>query len=165
MHPHAFWFLRSQIIDRGLRDCDRVLDLGGRDVNGTVHSMFNKVRTVDIRPGEGVDIVADAADWVPDDQYEVVLCTEVLEHTPTWQRIIRTAQAALEPGGTLLCTCASRSRPPHSAIDGGPLREGEWYRNVSPAELYGELRNWSDCEVIAADGVFGDDDLYAWAVK
>jgi cyclopropane fatty-acyl-phospholipid synthase-like methyltransferase len=165
MHDAALAFLTEQIQLHGLEDCERVLDLGGRDVNGTVHSQFNKVRVLDIREGEGVDIVADAATWEPDDAYQVVLCTEVLEHTGSWRSIIATAYEALEPGGILLCTCASRSRPPHSAIDGGPLRQGEWYQNVSPGELYRELKNWSECDVIAADGVFGDDDLYGWAIK
>lgn len=165
MHDAALAWLTDQIALHDLGGCARVLDLGGRDVNGTVHSQFNKVRTLDILEGEGVDIVADAATWEPDDSYQVVLCTEVFEHTGSWRRIIGTAYAALEPGGMLLCTCASRSRPPHSAVDGGALRPGEWYQNVSPGELYRELRNWSECDVIAADGHFGDDDCYSWAIK
>ncbi len=65
----------------------------------------------------------------------------------------------------LLATCASRQRPPHSALDGGPLRRGEWYQNVSPIEMDRALAHWAERDVIAADGVFGDDDLYCWAVR
>ena len=41
------------------------LDIGGRDVNGTARDWFANTywRGLDIRPGPGVDIVADATTW------------------------------------------------------------------------------------------------------
>jgi len=165
MHNQAHGWLSAAVQQMSLSG-GAVVDLGGRDVNGTVHGLFGSPPfVVDIRPGVGVDVVADAADWVPTREFDVVLCTEVFEHTPRWPEIISTAYDALVPGGVLLATCASRSRPPHSAIDGGPLRRGEYYRNVSPAELATALCQFSQYAVFAVDGHFGDDDLYCWAQR
>jgi hypothetical protein len=36
----------------------------------------------------------------------------------------------------LILTCAGPGRPPHSGVDGGPLRPGEHYANPDPADLY-----------------------------
>ncbi len=115
-----------------------VLDIGGRDVNGTVRPLFpgaEVYRSVDIAPGAGVDIVADAADWMPDQQYDTVVCTEVFEHTPRWPEICATAYLALVPGGLFVATMAGPGRAAHSAVDGGPIRAGEYYGNVGPDEL------------------------------
>ncbi len=116
-----------------------MLDLGGRNVNGSVRPLFpaaDPYRTVDIASGDGVDIVADAAEWTPDRVYEVVVCTEVFEHTPRWPEICGTACRALVPGGLFIATMAGPGRPKHSAVDGGPLRAGEYYENVDPKQLY-----------------------------
>ena len=34
---------------------------------------------------------------------------------------------------------ATEPRAPHSAVDGGPLRHGEYYRNVEPDVLRAQL--------------------------
>jgi hypothetical protein len=116
-----------------------VLDIGGRNINGTPRPLFPNaaVYTVlDIAPGDGVDIVADAAEWSPDRRYDVVVCCEVFEHTNVWPAILRTAYKALDDGGVLIATMAGPGRAPHSAVDGGPhLYDGEHYGNVEPADL------------------------------
>lgn len=167
MHDAAATFVGEAIDSFGLRDAPAVLDLGGRvGPTGSIHNFFSaKVRVVDISPGFGVDIIADAATWTPDAEYDVVLCTEVLEHAEDWADIVGTAAKALRPGGMFLATMASRDRPPHSALTGGPLEPGEYYHNISPAELAGALGMFSTFAVYAADGHFGNDDLYCWAVR
>lgn len=116
-----------------------VLDIGGRNINGSVRDLFPHATTymaVDIRPGVGVDVVADAATWEPDRTYDVVVCTEVFEHTASWPAICGTAYRALRPGGQLILTMAGPGRALHSAIDGGwQLHPGEYYGNVDPGEL------------------------------
>src|SRR5437867_1988718 len=84
-----------------------VLDLGGRDINGSARGLFPNasVYTVlDIRDGEGVDIVADAATWVPDQEYDIIICAETFEHTNVWPEICATAFKACAPGGKFVCT-------------------------------------------------------------
>lgn len=138
MHAEAFaWVARH-----ATTDSVEVLDLGGRNVNGSIRDLFPNAThytAVDIAEGEGVDVVADAATWVPDREYDVVCSTETFEHTPVWPDICHTAYKALRPGGTLILTMAGPGRPGHSAIDGGLLRPGEYYGNVEPDDLQAAL--------------------------
>ena len=116
----------------------RVLALGDRDINGTGRPLFpNAAYTgLDIVSGPGVDIVADAAIWEPDGRrWDLVLATELFEHAPDWPAICTTAFKALAPGGRFVVTTAAPGRPPHSGIDGGPLKFGEYYSNIDPADL------------------------------
>lgn len=117
-----------------------VLDLGGRDVNGTCRPVFPHAfyETVDITDGPGVDHIGDARTWRSGDpaQFDTVLCTEVFEHLPGWQNVCDTAYHELRPGGRFIVTCAGPGRPPHSGRDAVPTPEpDEHYANVSPEEL------------------------------
>lgn len=139
MHREAMdWVRRYAFPNPGA-----VLDIGGRDINGTVRGLWpgaDPYVSLDIAPGPGVDIVADAATWAPDRAYDVVVCCEVFEHTPVWPEIIGTAYDALRPGGLLVITTAAPGRPEHSAVDGGlQLHPGEWYANIDPARLQWHL--------------------------
>lgn len=115
------------------------LDLGGRDVNGTVHSLFpNATFTVlDIEPHPSVDIVADVTRWKPGlPQWDLVISTETIEHVEQWWTIIEAGYAALLPGGHMIVTGGSLGRGPHSCIGGVPVPEGEYYGNVDPGDLW-----------------------------
>lgn len=134
MHAEAF----AWVAQHATSDEVTVIDLGGRNVNGSIRDLFPNATdylAVDIREGDGVDIVADAATWVPDREYDVVASTETFEHTPVWPEICLTAFKALKPGGRLILTMAGPGRPEHSAVDGGPLRPDEYYGNVNPEHL------------------------------
>lgn len=119
----------------------RVLDVGGRDINGSPRHLFDQAssyHSVDLEPGVGVDEVADFATW-RGEPVDVVVCMEVAEHTPTWPDLLRNARDHLRPGGLLIFTAAGPGREPHSASNGGPLLDGEWYQNIEPAALAAEL--------------------------
>jgi len=130
-----------------------VLDLGGRDINGSVRPLFphaHPYTVVDIHPGEGVDVVADAATWQPDRTYDVVVAAEVFEHTHVWPAICATAMRALRPGGRFLATMGGPGRQPHSGIDGlFRLLPGDYYANVAPDDLTRVLtsQGWTDITV------------------
>jgi hypothetical protein len=136
MHDAAYEWIRRYATTKPVT----VLDLGGRVINGSPRYLWPNAtvyRTVDIAPGPGVDVVADAADWQPDQQYDVVLSAECFEHTARWREICATAFAACRPGGRLILTMAGPGRPEHSGIDGEwRLHPGEYYGNVDPAELW-----------------------------
>jgi SAM-dependent methyltransferase len=134
MHAEAFDYVSRHATNEPLT----VLDLGGRNVNGTVRPLFPAAAwtCLDITPGEGVDIVADAATWQPNGRsFDLVMSTELFEHTSSWPAVCATAYRSLKPGGRFIVTTAAPGRPAHSGIDGGPLRSGEWYANIDPGVL------------------------------
>lgn len=140
MHAQAHDFVAAHAA--ALRPAS-VLEIGSLDVNGSVRPLFAGARRylgIDIAPGPGVDEVADAADWSSDERFDVVVSTEVLEHAPRWSDVVANAWTALAPGGTLLVTCATDPRPPHSAVDGWDVRPGEWYQNVDPEAMLALVR-------------------------
>ena len=80
MHPEAYEWVRPHATSEPVE----VLDIGGRNINGTSRDHFphaTRFTVIDIAEGPGVDVVADAATWTPDRSYDVVVCTEVFEHT------------------------------------------------------------------------------------
>jgi hypothetical protein len=138
MHPEAMLFATRAIANLQVRG--HVLEIGSRDINGSVRPLFAKAASytgIDIAPGPGVDIQADGATFVArvDEAPDLVVCLETLEHTDQASDIVLNAAAMLRPGGRLLITCATDPRAPHSSVDGGPLRSGEFYRNVPPQHL------------------------------
>jgi hypothetical protein len=127
-----------------------VLDIGGRDINGSVRSLFpgaTAYTVLDILPGDNVDVEADAATWQPDCEYDVIVSCETFEHTAVWPAICATAYLACKPGGMLVATMAGPDRPAHSAYDGSwTLHPDEFYANIDPDELREVLAKcgWED---------------------
>ena len=134
MHDEALAWIAAHATDEPVT----VLDIGGRDVNGGIRHLWpnaDEFTALDILPGDGVAIVADAATWEPDGEWDVVVSAEVFEHTAKWPAICRTAYRACSPGGKFIVTTAAPGRPPHSGVDGYQLRRGEYYANVPAKEL------------------------------
>lgn len=165
MHPEARAFVAAHAPRPGLDELGSVLEIGGQVMNGTIRDLFDGADylSLDIVDGPGVDIVADAATWRPldpDRRFDVVVCCEVLEHTPDWRAIIQTAHDVLAPRGRLILTCAGPGRPPHSGRGPWALEDGEWYRNIAPEELEGALRLTG---FISASVTVAAQDLHALA--
>lgn len=165
MHSEAFAFIADKASQLGGKR--RVLEIGSRDINGTPRPcFFDAVRYVgvDIAPGPSVDIVANGAELTPEmvGTFDTVLCCEVFEHTSQAETICRVAYDLLEPGGVFLVTAAGPERKPHSAVDGGGLRDREYYRNVHPDALRKWLSAFKDVKVYI-DEIAGD--VYASARK
>ncbi|MFD4830119.1 methyltransferase domain-containing protein [Streptomyces uncialis] len=169
MHPEAHEAIR-RMMDHA--ELDRTatwsaLDLGGRDINGTVREHLpNAAWTgTDLSPGPGVDIVHDATlPWRPEHGlYDVVVCTEVLEHVENWRAVLGAAAGALDPGGPqlLVVTCASDGRPAHGMSGAPQPAPGEWYANVPPRALRDALTDLFD--VVYVEYRARPGDAYAWA--
>lgn len=129
-----------------------VLDVGGRNINGTARDLFNAISylSIDLFAGRGVDIVGDFTTY-EGDTVDVVVCLEVAEHTEKWPLIIENAANHLTPGGLFIFTAAGPGRAPHSGIDGNKLQAGEWYQNIDPSDLRCELdKHFASCEVDVA---------------
>ncbi|QWT29889.1 SAM-dependent methyltransferase [Streptomyces phage KimJongPhill] len=169
MHPEARAGLDRMIDHVGIdrQYPYRCLDLGGRDINGGIRDLIpnGKWQGVDIEAGPGVDLVRDCTmgwlDTLP--RFDIVVCTEVLEHVEKWRDILRTCAQALDTMGSqlLFVTAASTGRRAHGASGAMDPAPGEWYRNVPAedvAEELGHLFNNSGAEYNPVPG-----DVYAWA--
>lgn len=131
MHAAALAYIAAHLPP----DADRVLEFGSRNINGSPRQVCaaSYYVGVDVAPGPGADIVADAAAVrVEPALFDAVVCAEVFEHTDNGScvEMCRNAWEHLGPGGVFVATMAGHGRVEHSAFDGGPLRAGEFYRNV-----------------------------------
>lgn len=162
MHQTAYQWIAKTVAQLPTRRS--VLEIGSRDVNGNIKGVFNHADQyygIDLVEGSGVDEVADAAKFRTDERFDTVVCSEVLEHTDSARDICRNAHQHLTRGGVFLVTAAGAGRVPHSASDGGELKEGEFYRNVLPRDL----RWWlSDFAMVMVD-IETAGDIYALAFK
>jgi SAM-dependent methyltransferase len=173
MHEGAYKFVEATVATWPPRTS--VIELGSRTVagdwpySGPVRPMFGDARYlgVDITQGPNVDVVADAAnfpkvlDWLPFTPVDTVVCCETLEHTEEAEAICANAHRLLMPGGVFIVTTAGIGRAPHSAVDGGPLRNGEFYRNVSPEAINAWLGPFGNRTIYT----YMPTDIYAVAVK
>jgi SAM-dependent methyltransferase len=81
----------------------RTLDIGAQ--NGPYAACFPNRVALDIRRGIGVQVLGDAqALGLADAVFDVVLCTEVLEHLAEPQKALDEMFRVLRPSGTLLLT-------------------------------------------------------------
>ncbi len=140
-----------------------VVEFGSRDVNGGVNDLFreSKYVGVDISPGRNVDVVCDAAVYRPPRAADLVITTEMLEHASNCSQIIDNTWQILRDGGALIVTAASEERPSHSAIDGGPLHEGEYFQGIDRKELQDWLLPF---RFVMIDS-WTPQDIYALAIK
>lgn len=141
-----------------------VLEFGSRNVNGTTRPLFasaERYHGVDVREGPCVDQVADAATFTTDERFDTVVCTEVLEHTDKAQEICHNAYKHLLSGGVFIMTAAGEGRAPHSAVDGGTLRDGEYYGNVNTTDL----RSWMGDFSLVMVNTETPGDIYAIGIK
>lgn len=189
MHPEAFEAVRrmttasgyTKLVSRPLLHPRVALDLGGADVNGTARSLIPCVDTwigLDIAPGPGVDVVADATDfWAMREALghplDVVLCTELLEHVEQWQKVVRNIWCLLARGGFAFITAAGCGpgwgRRPHGARGELDPPPGEHYENVNAEDLARAIERSTGPRIYA--GTFGvmsrpvPGDVYAWIRK
>jgi SAM-dependent methyltransferase len=119
-HASVFDFFRAQL---GAGDISgrRVLEVGSRDVNGSVRSIFMALGAtdylgVDTQAGPGVDRLCDVGNLASEFSgrpFDVVVTTEMLEHVRDWRRAISNLKRVVAPSGLLLITTRSFGFPYH----------------------------------------------------
>lgn len=152
------------------------LDLGGADINGTARKIVPFVERwygCDIEPGPGVDYVGDATDsrTIPDPKtFDVILCTELLEHVRNWPAVLENMFTWLAPGGYAFLTFAGTdgatwARRPHGARGGLDPEPGEYYGNVLLSEFKSVLLDVLDVDQLEVWTRPVPGDIYAWFRK
>jgi len=90
-------FIRKQATE------EKTLDVGAGDKNYV--SFFPNITTIDINPERKPDVVADVCQLpFGDNEFGLILCTEVLEHLPNPAAAIKEIKRVLKPGGKLVAT-------------------------------------------------------------
>jgi SAM-dependent methyltransferase len=114
-HPSCLQF-GERVLHRPEVAGRQVLEVGSYDVNGSLRPLLSgwgpdRYVGVDIVPGPGVDCLCAAEQLVTTfgpDSFDLVICTEVLEHVLPWQEAIANIKAVCRPGGVILITTRSR---------------------------------------------------------
>ena len=119
MHGEARDFL-NKIGERypSVYRSQKVLELGSLDMNGSPREKFKGAKHyvgLDWRAGKGVDEVSLAHTYhgQPDNYFDCIVSTEMLEHDFYWKQTLERAIELLAPEGHMLLTMAGPGRRPH----------------------------------------------------
>jgi SAM-dependent methyltransferase len=119
MHPSVMAFAQRQITKAHVHQA-LVLEVGAQNINGSLRPYIESLGPavylgVDIADGPGVDLVVDCEQLSAtiDTGWDLVICTEVLEHVPNWRICMHELVAVMAPGGYLLLTTRSPGFPYH----------------------------------------------------
>jgi len=99
----------------------QVLEAGARNVNGSVRPFVEAYHPksyigIDIEEGSGVDRICDIYDLISvfgEEKFDVVICTETLEHVANWILAISNLKKVLRPGGIMVLSAPRPGRKYH----------------------------------------------------
>jgi SAM-dependent methyltransferase len=99
----------------------KILEVGSRDVNGTVRPILTALGPesylgVDIVAGRSVDRICNVerlVDTFGEETFDVVISSEMLEHVVDWRSAIRNIKGAVSRGGLVIITTRSFGFPHH----------------------------------------------------
>ena len=108
-------FVATHLVDAEIRGKD-VLESGARDVNGSVRPSIEAFEPklyigTDIQEGPRVDQLVDAVNLINvfgAESFDVVVSTEMVEHTEDWRTIFNNFKQLLRPGGVVYVTTRSK---------------------------------------------------------
>ncbi len=158
MHAQAYEYIHEQFNKFNRPQTTwSVLEIGSLNINGSVRDIIEpysfRYLGIDTQAGPGVDLVASGAEYYAPDEFDIVVCAEVFEHTAVWRDIIEQAYINLKPGGIFIATMAGIGRPIHSGVDGGwSLHPGEYYENIDANDLNRALWMFSRGKEVSIKG-------------
>lgn len=147
----------------------RVLEIGSRDVNGSVRSQFSgcDYMGIDAEAGNGVDQICLGHEFeAPPESFDVVCSLETFEHDPHASKTVSHMLSLLRPGGLFFMTCAGNGRKEHGTSRTGKLYgpNPDFYENVS-LEMFLEWIKATSFEELFLKHNIARSDLYCFAIK
>jgi hypothetical protein len=139
-----------------------VLEIGSLDINGSVRRFFESCEYtgIDIGPGPKVDIISNGEDF-PEraGKYDVVISTEVFEHTENWDLIFLNMLRLMKRHGIVIFSCASWGREQHGTSlfhsDSAPYvaATNDYYKNLVPDDFIAafKMEYWFSCHTFIRD--------------
>jgi SAM-dependent methyltransferase len=108
MNPNRFKFIEQNITE-DLSD-KKVLEVGSRIVSGSMRGYLESLNPkeyigIDIVPGEGVDLILDVhhtADHFGTELFDIVICSDTLEHIDDLESASYNMHSVLKIGGKLV---------------------------------------------------------------
>lgn len=147
MHPSAMTlgalFFKCYLSDANGKT---VVDLGSRDVNGSLRQVCPDAATyigVDFESGEGVDVVLDSPYRLPfaDASVDVVVCSSVFEHSQFYWLVFLELMRILKPEGLLYLNV-----PSNGYIHRYPVDCWRFYPDAGRALVaWGEHNGYTPC--------------------
>lgn len=143
--------LANALLSCGARDLS-ILEIGSLQVGHpktTIRDILFDAGIVDtytgcdLKDGPGVDIVESGHLLAhPDNSFDIIVCSEVLEHNPYWLQTLTNMRRMLKAGGLVLVTCASDGRLEHGTSRTSPTDSPgssslgwNYYRNLSERDI------------------------------
>jgi SAM-dependent methyltransferase len=141
----------------------KVLEIGSLDINGSVRRFFDSCEYIgiDIGPGPKVDMVCRGEDFTDKaGQYDVVISTEVFEHTENWDLIFLNMLRLMKRTGMIIFSCAGWGREQHGTSlfhpDMAPFvaSNNDYYKNLASTDFLDAFRMeyWFSCHTFITDG-------------
>lgn len=93
-----------------------VIEIGSMNIGGSLRPIVESLKPgsyigVDIQMGPGVDRVCKAEDLIKEfgrDKFDLLICTELLEHVEDWRSVMHNLKQVIKPGGAILISTRSR---------------------------------------------------------
>lgn len=114
-HTSCLNFGRDHLTPQNVKGMD-VLEVGSYNVNGSLRDYVTTLDParylgLDVEQGPGVDEIGNVEELEErfgTEAFDVVICTEMLEHVPDWKFAITNLKRVVRKGGTLLITTRSK---------------------------------------------------------
>jgi len=144
MNPLSYGFVSQAKQDFHING--KVLDIGSKNINGTVRPIFFDCEYIglDMSEGDNVDIVCNSHSLpYPDNTMDCVVSVGTLEHDDKFWLTIEEVKRVLKPGGYGLFTVPSIGFPKHDyphdywrfTTDAFESMFDGWEKQTTPAEM------------------------------
>ena len=116
MHREVLdWLRKIRKAHPALFDGGYVLECGAGNNTYPIRGLFplSRYTGLDVHGGPGVDVVGLVHEYQPEQQFDLVLSLQMLEHDPYWRKSLQKMTEFLKPGGSLILTFAGPGYPVH----------------------------------------------------